>query len=82
MNWISWIILGGLAGWVSSIINKKNARMGLIANVVIGVVGGVIGGFLMDLVGAPGVTGLNLWSFFVAVIGASLLLWLLGKIRK
>ena len=82
MNWFLWIILGGLAGWVASILTRNNARMGLFANIIVGVIGGVVGGYLMDLFGASGVTGFNLWSFFVAVVGASVLLVLYNLIRK
>ena len=81
MNILIWIIFGGLAGWIASIIMSKNAQMGLIANVIVGVVGAFLGGFLMSLVGATGVTGFNVWSFIVAVIGAVVLLLIINLIR-
>lgn len=82
MNWLSWIVVGGIAGWIASMLTRNNARMGLLANIVVGVVGGFLGGFLMDLIGASGVTGFNLWSLLVSVIGATVLLWILNLIRR
>ncbi len=82
MNWLSWIVVGGIAGWIASMLTRNNARMGLLANIVVGVVGGLLGGFLMDLIGASGVTGFNLWSLLVSVIGATVLLWILNLIRR
>jgi len=74
MGIIGWIILGGLAGWIASMIMGTNASMGLMANIVVGVVGALIGGFLFSLVGGADITGFNLWSLFVAVIGSVVLL--------
>jgi uncharacterized membrane protein YeaQ/YmgE (transglycosylase-associated protein family) len=82
LGWLAWIVLGGMAGWISSILTKNNARMGLLANILVGIAGGFIGGFLMNLIGARGVTGFNLWSLLVAVIGASILLWIIGLVRR
>lgn len=70
MGLCSWIILGGLAGWVASMFAGTNARMGLVANVVVGIIGAVVGGFVMHLLGGAGVTGFNLYSFGVALLGA------------
>ncbi|NLO36913.1 MAG: GlsB/YeaQ/YmgE family stress response membrane protein [Clostridiaceae bacterium] len=82
MNWLSWIVVGGIAGWIASLLTRSNARMGLLANIIVGIVGGLLGGFLMDLIGASGVTGFNLWSLLVSVIGATVLLWIINLIRK
>ena len=82
LNLILWIIFGALAGWIASIIMKRDGQMGAVANVVIGVVGALLGGFLFNLVGLPGDTGFNLWTLFVAVIGASVLLFLIGVFRR
>jgi len=82
MDWLAWIVIGGIAGWIASIITKNNARMGLLANIVVGIIGGFVGGFIMNLIGAQGVTGFNLWSLLVAVVGASALLWLINLIRR
>ena len=83
MNWLVWIIFGALAGWIASIIMGKNAQMGAIANIVVGILGAVIGGFLMtNVFGAQGVTGFNLPSLLVAIGGAVILLFLVGMVRR
>jgi uncharacterized membrane protein YeaQ/YmgE (transglycosylase-associated protein family) len=83
MNIILWIVLGALAGWIASIIMGTNARMGCLANIVVGVVGGLIGGFLMDtLFGTQGVTGFNLYSLVVAVVGAVILLFIVRLFQR
>jgi len=82
MGIIAWIILGGLSGWVASIIMKKNTSMGVIANIVTGIIGAFIGGVVFNFIGAEKVTGLNLHSILVSVVGACILLWIIGKINK
>lgn len=74
MGIIAWIVLGGIAGWIASKIMGTDASMGLVANIVVGIVGALIGGFLFSLIGASDVTGFDLWSLFVAVIGSVVLL--------
>lgn len=71
---ITWIIVGGLAGWVASLITKTDSSQGLLGNIVVGIVGGLLGGFVLGLLGGSGFTGFNLWSFVVALIGAVILL--------
>lgn len=85
MGIIGWIILGGLAGWVASMIMKTDAKQGILGNVIVGVIGGVLGGWIFSLLGGEGVTGFNIWSFLVALVGAIVLtgLWkLLNRSRK
>lgn len=74
MGFIAWIILGALAGWIASIIMRTNAEQGAIANIIVGIIGAVIGGFLMQVFGASGVSGFNLYSLLVAIGGAVVLL--------
>ena len=81
MGFIGWIVLGGLAGWVASMIMGNNKSQGLLGNIIVGVVGAFIGGFVFNLLGGSGVTGFNLWSFVVALVGAVILLWLVGLVR-
>jgi uncharacterized membrane protein YeaQ/YmgE (transglycosylase-associated protein family) len=69
MSILAWIILGLVAGFIGSKIVNKSGE-GIILDIVLGVVGAFLGGFLFSLFGAQGVTGLNLWSLFVAVVGA------------
>lgn len=73
MGIISWIILGLIAGFVGSKIVDKTGQ-GFWLNIVLGIVGAVVGGFLFSLFGAGGVTGLNLYSLIVAIIGAIVVL--------
>ncbi|MGI6005479.1 MAG: GlsB/YeaQ/YmgE family stress response membrane protein [Christensenellales bacterium] len=83
MGIIAWIILGGLAGWVASLIMKNNASMGAFANVIVGIVGAFIGGFVMNLIGARAdITGFNWESFFVALVGSVILLAIINLIRR
>ena len=83
MNFILWIIFGAIAGWIASMIMGRNAQMGALANIVVGIVGALIGGFLMSNVfGAPGVSGFNLTSLIVAILGAVVLLFLVGLVRR
>lgn len=82
MGLIAWLILGGIAGWLASIVMGKNASMGLLANVVVGVIGAILGGWIFSLMGGRGVSGLNFYSLFVAVVGACLLLWIVRAVRK
>lgn len=76
MSIILWIIFGALSGWLASMFMKTNNQQGFLADVLIGVVGAMIGGFVFNTLGAPGVTGFNLYSVVVAVIGASILLFI------
>ena len=82
MNILAWIIFGALAGWIASIIMKKNKQMGAIANIIVGIVGAFIGGYIMQFFGIQGVTGFNLPSLLVAIVGAVALLFIVGLIRR
>lgn len=82
MGLLSWIIFGGLTGWIASIIMKKNAQMGCIANVFVGIIGAAIGGYIFTFFGLTGVERFDLHGIIVAVIGACIFLWLWEKIRR
>ena len=73
MSLVAWIILGLIAGFIASKIINKTGE-GIILDIVLGIVGAVVGGFLFSLVGAAPVTGLNVYSMIVAVIGAIVVL--------
>jgi len=75
MGWLAWLIVGAIAGWLASIAMKTNARQGLLMDIVVGIVGAFIGGFLFNEFGTAGVTGFNVWSVFVAFVGAVVLLF-------
>lgn len=72
MGLLIWIIFGGLVGWIASAIMKTND--GVLMDIIIGIVGGVVGGWLMSFFGNSGVTGFNLYSFLVALLGAVVLI--------
>jgi uncharacterized membrane protein YeaQ/YmgE (transglycosylase-associated protein family) len=73
MSIIAWIILGLVAGFIASKIVNKTGE-GFLLDIVLGVVGAIVGGFLFNLVGHEGVNGLNIWSLFVSVVGAVVVL--------
>lgn len=82
MNIILWIVFGAIAGWIASMIMGTDASMGALANIIVGIVGAFIGGFIFNLFGAGGVTGFNIWSLIVAIIGSVVLLWLVRLFRR
>ena len=82
MGIIAWIVLGGIAGWLASMIAGNNASQGLLGNIIVGIIGAFIGGFVFSLFGGSGVTGFNLWSLLVAVAGATLLLFILRSFHR
>ena len=75
MGIIAWIVLGLIAGFIASkIVNHTGS--GILMDIVLGVVGALVGGFLFSLFGAVGVTGFNIYSMLVAIVGAVVVLWL------
>jgi uncharacterized membrane protein YeaQ/YmgE (transglycosylase-associated protein family) len=76
MNILLWIVFGAIAGWLASLVMGTDAKQGFMADVLMGIIGAVFGGFLMSVFGAPGVTGFNLYSILVAVIGAMVVIYL------
>ncbi len=74
MNIIYWIILGGVAGWIASLIT--GGGYGVLGDIILGILGAIIGGWVMTLIGSSGVTGFNLPSLLVAVLGSILLIWI------
>ncbi|MDR3642113.1 MAG: GlsB/YeaQ/YmgE family stress response membrane protein [Candidatus Doudnabacteria bacterium] len=79
MGIILWIIFGALVGWIASAIMGRNE--GVVMNIVIGIVGAIIGGWIMSAIGSTGVTGFNLYSFLVALLGAVVLIFIVRAIR-
>jgi uncharacterized membrane protein YeaQ/YmgE (transglycosylase-associated protein family) len=73
MSMLAWIVLGLVAGFIGSKLVNKSGE-GVILDIVLGIVGALAGGFVFNSLGAPGVSGLNLYSLFVAVVGSVLLL--------
>lgn len=81
MELLAWIILGGIAGWIASIIMKTNAQMGILANIIVGILGALIGGFIVQALGGEGVSGFSLQSLLVATFGAVVLLVIVRAFR-
>lgn len=79
---IAWIIFGAIAGWLASLLTGRNERQGCFANIAIGIIGAFLGGLIFSLLGGHGVTGFNLYSMVVAVIGAVLLLAILNFVQR
>ena len=73
MSIIAWLILGLIAGFIASKVVNKSGE-GLLVDIVLGIVGAIIGGYIFNFFGAAGVTGLNIYSMIVAVIGAIVVL--------
>lgn len=82
MGIITWIIFGALVGWISSMFMKTDSGQGAIGNILMGIVGSIVAGLLMPILGMSGVTGFNLYSVVVAVIGAIVAIWVARMIRR
>lgn len=80
LGFIGWIIIGGLAGWIGSKIMGTDAQMGLGLNILVGIIGGFIGGWVLTLFGIS--SGGWIWSFLTCLIGAIILLWIVGLVTK
>lgn len=84
MNALLWILFGGLAGWIASMIVGREEQMGLLANIAVGIIGAFLGGWIADRLGFGGAPGTErpttLVSFFTAVLGAVILLVILNLV--
>jgi uncharacterized membrane protein YeaQ/YmgE (transglycosylase-associated protein family) len=81
MSFLAWIVLGLLAGFIGSKIVNKSGE-GILMDIVLGILGAVAGGWLFNQFGHMGVTGLNIYSLVVAIIGAVILLVIYHAIRR
>jgi uncharacterized membrane protein YeaQ/YmgE (transglycosylase-associated protein family) len=81
MSFLSWIVFGALAGWIGSMIVNRTGE-GLLRDILLGIVGGFVGGWLFSAMGSTGVTGFNVWSLFVAVVGSVIVLMLYHTIAR
>jgi uncharacterized membrane protein YeaQ/YmgE (transglycosylase-associated protein family) len=80
MNVVTWIFLGLIAGFIASkLVNRRGEGVGL--DIVLGIVGAIAGGWIFNAMGSAGVTGFNLWSILVAVVGAVLVLVIAHGLR-
>ena len=81
MDWLIAIIVGGIAGWLGSIVMRRDASMGIVLNVVVGIIGAVIGKLLLPLVGVSGEANWLAW-FVAAIIGAIVLLGIVNLVQR
>lgn len=75
MNVIVWLLFGAIVGWVASLIMNTDEEQGAVANIVIGIIGAFIGGAVGRMMGGPGVTGFNVGSVLLAVLGSVILIF-------
>lgn len=80
MSILLWIVLGAAAGWIAGLIMKSNH--GMFEDILLGIIGAVVGGWIMNFFGQVGVTGFNIYSLIVAVIGAVVLIFLGRLLHK
>ena len=77
MDVIIWLVIGGVIGWLASIVMKTNAQMGIVANVIVGIVGAALGGWLAN---ALGIGGGRVMSYLIAIAGAAILIAILRAV--
>lgn len=82
MGILLWIIFGALVGWIASLIMNTDPEQGALLNIVVGIVGASLGGWLMSMMGEGGVSGFNLYSFIVALVGAVVLIAIVKAVRR
>lgn len=80
INFILWLIFGGIAGWIASLIMGTDAQQGLLMNIIVGIIGAFIGGFIASLLGFPISAGFSITGLIVAVVGACILIWLVRMV--
>lgn len=85
MNFILWLIVGGILGWVASMIMRTNEQQGILLNIVVGIVGALLAGWLLSpLLGAGTINqgDFSLTALFVSLVGAVILLAIVNLIRR
>lgn len=86
MGWLITIIVGGILGWLASLVMRTDGQQGLFLNVVVGIVGALLGGFLAPMVGVSGAniaeSGINATSLIVSFVGALILLAIVNLVRR
>ncbi|MDB5264697.1 MAG: transglycosylase [Parcubacteria group bacterium] len=82
MGILLWIVFGAIVGWLASIIMKTNGQQGLFMDIIVGIVGAVLGGWIMSMLGQGDISGFNLYSFLVALLGAVVLIAIVKMVRR
>jgi uncharacterized membrane protein YeaQ/YmgE (transglycosylase-associated protein family) len=78
MGLVAWVVVGLIAGWLASQVMPSS--FGIIGDTVVGMIGALVGGFIFNELGEAGATGINIWSIFVAFVGAVVLLFLIRAV--
>lgn len=81
VSWLAYVLIGGIAGWLASRLMGRGGS-GILLNIVVGVIGGFLGGMLLGWLGVDVEHGRRLFTFFVALGGAIVLLWVVGLVRR
>ena len=82
MNIIMWVLFGALVGWIASLVMKTDAEQGAVGNIIVGIIGAFLGGAIARVFGGSGVTGFNLGSLIVAILGAIVLIFFLRMFSR
>lgn len=82
MNILAWIIFGGIVGIIAKWLMPGPDRGGIIITILLGIAGALVGGFIASALGLGDVTGFNLWSLIIAVLGAILLLFIYRQVQR
>ena len=82
LGFIGWIIIGGLAGWIGSKVQNRDAQMGIGLNILVGIIGGLLGGWLLSAFGVDVAGGGLFFSFLTCLLGAVILLWIMNMVTR
>lgn len=85
MGFILWLVIGGVVGWLASIVMKRDGSQGIILNIVVGIIGALLGGWLLSpMLGAPSINSgeISMASFLVSFLGAVILLAIVNLITR
>lgn len=77
-----WLLFGAVVGWVASMFTGNNGRMGVIKNIVVGLLGSLIGGWISTLIGIGSYAKFSFGSFMIALLGAVVLLFVINQVRR
>jgi uncharacterized membrane protein YeaQ/YmgE (transglycosylase-associated protein family) len=79
MSILCWVLLGGIAGWMASLLMRE--QRGCLANILVGIIGAMLGGFIFEQMGERPLSGFSMWSLFIAVLGSIVLLAFFRALR-
>lgn len=82
MNFLVWLILGLIAGWLASIIMRTDSQQGPVTDIILGIIGAFVGGLVMSMFGQPGASGLDIYSVLVATLGAVAVIYVGRMFRR